>query len=64
MRLIDPQNPFYRPAWRRYLIVAAPLLWAGVEWGLGNNNWAIFFVAISFYLAYHLLLKWPPDTKD
>ncbi|XOY55183.1 MAG: hypothetical protein ACMUJK_10345 [Rhodobacterales bacterium] len=64
MRLIDPHHPFYRPAWRRYLIVAAPFIWAGVEWNSGNTTWAYLFAAIGGYLAWHLVLNWRPDSKD
>lgn len=58
MRLIDPSHPFFRPAWRRYLIVAAPFLWAFVEEGQGNRIWALLFAAIGGYLAWHLIFTW------
>lgn len=64
MRLIDPHHPFYRPAWRRYLIVAAPFVWAGVEWSSGNTTWAYLFAAIGGYLAWNLVLNWRSDSKD
>jgi hypothetical protein len=58
MRLIDPSHPFFRPAWRRYLLVAAPFAWAGVEQSQGNTIWAFIFAAIGGYLAWHLVLTW------
>lgn len=58
MRLIDPSHPFFKPVWRRYLIVAAPFAWAGVEWSQGNAIWAYLFAAIGGYLAWNLLLIW------
>ena len=64
MRLIDPHHPFYRPAWRRYLIVAAPFVLAGVEWNIGYTTWAYLFAAIGGYLAWNLVLNWRPDSKD
>ena len=64
MRLIDPHHPFYRPAWRRYLIVAAPFVWAWVEWNIGYTTWAYLFAAIGGYLAWNLVLNWRPDSKD
>ncbi|MBQ2262498.1 MAG: hypothetical protein II336_14150 [Loktanella sp.] len=64
MRLIDPSHPFFRPAWRRYLVVAAPLIWAGVEWSLGNILWGSIFAAISAYLAWHLVVNWRQDGND
>ena len=64
MRLIDPHHPFYRPAWRRYMIVTAPFIWAGVEWNIGYTTWAYLFAAIGGYLAWNLVLNWRPDSKD
>ena len=58
MRLIDPSHPFFKPAWRRYLIVAAPFARAGVEWRHGNAIWAYLFAAIGGYLAWNLVLTW------
>ncbi|MCC1492701.1 hypothetical protein [Cognatishimia sp. F0-27] len=58
MRLIDPSHPFYRPAWRRYLLVAAPFVWAGIEQSMGNGIWALLFAAIGGYLAWNLIISW------
>ena len=63
MRLIDPSHPFYRPAWRRYLIVAALFCWAGFEYSHDNAIWAYLFAAIGGYLAWHLILKYPPRDE-
>lgn len=64
MRLIDPRHPFYRPAWRRYLLIAAPLVWAGVEYGAGNTAWAYVFAGIGGYLVWPLILNFRPDDPD
>jgi len=56
MRLIDPNHPFFKPAWRRYLVVAAPFAWAGVEQVNGNTIWALLFAAIGGVLAWELIL--------
>ena len=64
MRLIDPSHPFFRPAWRRYLVVAAPFAWAGVEWSAGNTVWAYLFAAIGGYLAWNLLVAHRPEGED
>ncbi|MEM8851449.1 MAG: hypothetical protein AAGE03_15635 [Pseudomonadota bacterium] len=58
MRLIDTDHPFFRPAWRRYGIVAVCFAWAGVEWRFDNEIWAYLFAAIGGYLAWHLILTW------
>jgi len=64
MRLIDPSHPFFRPAWRRAILVAAPFGWAAVEWSYGNVVWAYLSAAIGGYLAWHLFLTWHPKGRD
>ncbi|MBE0414913.1 hypothetical protein [Yoonia sp.] len=64
MRLIDPTHPFFRATWRRFLVVAVPFAWAGVEWQMGSAIWAYVSAAIGGYLAWHLVLNWPPGDKD
>jgi hypothetical protein len=61
MRILDPSHPFYRPAWRRWLIVAAAFGWAFLEYGQGNAIWAYLFAAIGGWLAWNLILRWTPD---
>jgi len=63
MQLIDPNHPFFRATWRRYAVVAAPSLWAGLEASGGNYGWAILFAAAGGYLAWQLLLKKPSDPE-
>lgn len=63
MRLIDPSHPALRPAWRRWLLVAAPFLWAAVEHGAGNTAFAYLFAAIGGYLGWHLIVAWRPDDE-
>lgn len=58
MRLFDPDHPFFQASWRRYLIVAIPFLWAGVEWQYGSAIWAYLSAAIGGVLAWHLVIAW------
>jgi hypothetical protein len=60
MRLLDPSHPFFRPAWRRYLLVAAPFVWATVEWHFDNQIWAYLFAALGGYLAWNLIFGGRP----
>ncbi|MCU0908672.1 MAG: hypothetical protein MUF73_14825 [Rhodobacteraceae bacterium] len=59
--LIDPRHPFYRPKWRRIVIVLLPLIWAGVEFVNGAVFWGMIFGAIGVYAAWVLILIWPKD---
>jgi len=64
MRLIDPSHPFFRPAWRRYVIVALPFLWAGVEFTYGSEVWSYLSAAIGGYLAWNLIWAWKDEDAD
>ncbi|MCT8160177.1 hypothetical protein [Pseudoruegeria sp. SHC-113] len=63
MRLLDPNHPFFRPAWRRYLMVAVPFAWAGVEAYNDQMIWAYLFAAIGGYCLWHLVLAYKPDDE-
>ncbi len=63
MRLIDPSHPFFQPAWRRYLLVAAPFAWAFVELQFDNTIWAYLFAGIGGYLAWNLIFAWPKSDE-
>jgi hypothetical protein len=58
MRLLDPSHPFYRPAWRRYLLVGATFGWALLELSFDNMIWACLFAGIGGYLGWHLIVRW------
>lgn len=71
MKFLDPDDPFFRPMWRRRVTVAVPLLWAGVEFLSGNPAWAALFALLGVYASWQLILgpKWrarpaPPDQTD
>ena len=61
MRLLDPSHPFFRPAWRRYGIVAICFLWATFELSQDNTIWAYLFAGIGGYLAFNLIFAYPKD---
>lgn len=64
MKLLDPRHPFFRPAWRRYLVTGAPFAWAFVEYSNGHVLWAYLFAGIGGYLGWNLILRWPPRDDD
>lgn len=64
MRLLDPSHPFFRPAWRRYAVVAVCFVWAFVEYGNDNALWAYLFAAIGGYLGWHLIYRWRGGEGD
>ena len=64
MKLIDPQDPFYRPIWLRIVITAACLGWAVVELTSGTVFWAILFGAAGAYCAWQFFVIFDPDRGD
>lgn len=58
MKILDTTHPFYRPLWRRLLLVAAPFLWAFLEYANGNALWAYVFAGIGGFLGWHLVVAW------
>lgn len=61
MQLIDPDHPFFRPAWRRWVTALFPLAWAGLELYGGNPGWAIAFAAAGAYAGWQLIIVGPSD---
>ena len=59
MKILDPDDPFFRPAWRRWVTVLAPGLWGVVEVFTGNPGWAILFLAAAAYAFWMLFLVGP-----
>lgn len=55
MKLIDPEHPFYAPAWRRYAIAASCFIWAGVEAWAGQPFWTVIFGALGAYSFWTLV---------
>lgn len=59
MKLIDPDHPFFRPAWRRWATALLPLLWAGWEFANGYPGWGLLFGAAGAYAFWMLILRYP-----
>ena len=59
VKFLDPDHPFFRPAWRRWATCLVPLAWAGFElWG-GNPGWAMLFAAAGLWAGWVLIVKGP-----
>lgn len=63
MQLIDPAHPFYRPLWRRVVIVAVTAGWFGFELLAGASQmWAVIAGAVFAYTTWILLYTWKGET--
>lgn len=66
MTFLDPNDPFFRPMWRRWATVGVPAAWACVEALAGTTAWALGFAAAAAYAYYQLFIVGPddPDGKN
>ena len=54
-------HPWFKPLWRRVVVVALCFIWAGVElFAIHSWVWGAIFVAAGLYTGYHLLYRYTP----
>ncbi len=61
MDIIGASHPFFRPAIRRYVVVATCLIWTIVEWSFGEPFWGMISLGVFGLAAYELL--WTYDAR-
>ncbi|KQR69181.1 hypothetical protein ASG25_16310 [Rhizobium sp. Leaf384] len=61
-KFIDPDHPFYRPLWRRLLIVGSCALWTAVEFWNGATTWGMIFLAVTAYTSATLIVFFKPKA--
>lgn len=61
MQFLDPNDPFFRPVWRRWATAGVPAAWACVEAIHGNRIWALAFAAIAAYAYWKLIVQGPDE---
>jgi hypothetical protein len=59
MKLIDPNDPFFRKPAVRWGTVITPLVMAGAEFIWGGPGWAVVFAAAGLYAYWTLIVKGP-----
>jgi hypothetical protein len=64
MQLIDPNHPFYRPLWRRVVIVGICLGWAAIEGLTSEPVWALMVGGLGIYAGWMLLLNYNPQVPE
>jgi hypothetical protein len=58
-QFLDPNHPFFKPVWVRWVTAILPLAWAVFEVVSGNPGWAILFGATGAYAFWVLIVKGP-----
>ncbi|WP_062014001.1 hypothetical protein [Aureimonas sp. AU4] len=65
MALGDNNHPFFRPLWRRVLLVAVCAAWALFELLVtGDRTWAIMTGIVAAYAAWTFLITYQPTPAD
>ena len=61
----DSNHPFFKPLWRRVLIVGSCLVWSGFEWWNGEQLWGAITLAIAAYGIFALFINYraPPESE-
>lgn len=58
MKFLDPNDPFFRHAWVRWVSVLVPVGWGLMEFlWLGSPFWGILFLGAGGYAGYMLFFK-------
>lgn len=65
MGFFELQTPFFRPLWRRCLVVALCLGWAVFEFVTGSPFWGIIFGAFGAIAVWQFFLApWPENDSE
>ncbi|MGR3271100.1 DUF3329 domain-containing protein [Thalassococcus profundi] len=62
--MLDPDDPFYAPLWRRIVIVAVAAGWGLFELSQGNSGWALVFGGLGAWAAWAFFLRKTPDDPE
>ncbi|MDI6025768.1 DUF3329 domain-containing protein [Corticibacterium sp. UT-5YL-CI-8] len=59
----DTSHPFFRPLWRRILLVAFCVAWAGFELYMGSSFWATLVGGMAVLGAWQFLINYKPAPE-
>jgi hypothetical protein len=61
-RLLDADDPFFAPVWRRWATFLLPTAWGLAEFWFQEPFWGVLFVGSGLYAGYVLIVKGPSGT--
>ena len=65
MKIVEKDHPFYRPLWRRIVIIALVAAWLGFEVFVSQSPiWMIAAGAMLAYALWTFLIAWPKQDAE
>lgn len=65
MKLTDAGHPFYKPLWRRLLIVAVVAAWTAYEFLVSKEAlWMSLSAGMLAYALWVFVIGWPAEEKS
>ncbi|WAP66756.1 hypothetical protein [Jiella pelagia] len=62
--MFDSKHPWFRPLWRRLLILAIAGGWGVFELVTGNPGWALIFLALAGWVLWSLVIAYDPNENS
>lgn len=59
--LLDNRHPFYRPLWRRIVIVLVCVAWSVMEFATGSPFWGTIALGLAGYGVWALFIDYRPE---
>lgn len=56
----DNQHPFFRPLWRRLVVVAICVAWSAIEFAMGTPFWGTLAGGMAIYGVWVFLINYKP----
>lgn len=60
----DHEHPFFRPLWRRVLVVVACAAWAAFEFAMGSTGWGTAALAFTAYALWQFFYLYKPVDPE
>jgi len=64
MAFFDLQIPFFKPIWRRCVLIGICVLWSAFEFYAGATLWGMLFLGLGVLAAWQLFFAGWPDKNS
>ncbi len=58
------ERVFFRPLWRRILMVVLVAAWSAFEWSNGNSFWGTVTAGLTLYCIWAYLIAFPDAGEE